>query len=184
VEQDEVLSEHEVLTRLPTGTWRVDRGSSQVNFRARTLLVLPVNGFFSRFGGELTVAAEEGVSGTLVIDTASIESGIDRRDEHLRGTAFFATAQHPEMTFTVLSAGAGTSDVFEHARIELSGSLRIRDRSLPLSFPVTAILHGDHLHIEARVAIDHAAAGLGWARPGLVGGGVRAGLALTLRPVV
>jgi len=181
VEPDEVLSEHEVLARLPTGTWRVDRDSSQVNFRARTLFVLPVNGFFDRFGGELTVTAEGGATGTLSIDVGSIQTGIGRRDEQLLGADYFAVAQHPEMAFVVTSAAAGPPDVFEHDRIELTGSLRIRDRSLPLSFPVSAIAHGDHLHLEARVVIDHAAAGLGWARPALVGRSARAEVALTLR---
>jgi polyisoprenoid-binding protein YceI len=183
VEQDEGLSEHEVLTRLPTGAWKVDPSSSQLNFRARTFLVLPVNGFFARFGGELTVDADGGVDGTLVVDTASVQTGIDRRDEQLRGTEFFATAQHPEMTFTVSSTGVGPVDVFEQARIEVTGSLRIGDRSLALGFPATVILHGDHLHVEAHVAIDLSAAGLGWTRPGIVGRSARADVALTLRPV-
>lgn len=177
------MSEHDVLTKLPAGAWQVDRDSSQVNFRARTFFVLPVNGFFGEFSGSLSVDDEGESSGTLVIETGSIETGIDRRDEHLRGDGFFASARHPEMTFTLASAGAGSPDMFEQDRIELTGSLQVRDRSLPLSFPASAIRHGDHLHLEARVVIDHAAAGLGWARPGMVGRSARAEVALTLRPV-
>lgn len=169
--------DHEELTeRLPAGTWRVDPGSSQVNFRAPTMVVLPVNGFFERFSGQLRVDQEGDATGTLVVDTASLQTGIRRRDEHLRGADFFMVEKHPEMTFTVESLATGRDG------LELSGSLLIRDRSLPLSFPVTAIAHGDHLHVEGRVRIDLGSTGLGWAKPGIVGSSARANVALTLQP--
>lgn len=161
---------------LPAGTWTVDPNASQVNFRARTLFVLPVNGFFQRFSGQLQVDRDGNASGALVIDTASLQTGIRRRDEHLRSADFFLVERHPEMTFTLESLDA------DREGLNLKGSLRVRDRSLPLSFPVTAIAHGDHLHVEGRVVIDHTAAGLGWTRPGMVGRTARADVALTLQP--
>ena len=174
---DEHGHDHRELTeRLPAGIWRVDPGSSQVNFRAPTMFVLPVNGFFERFTGELRVDQEGDAAGTLVIDTASLHTGIRRRDEHLRGADFFLVQQHPEMTFTVESLATSRDG------LELCGSLRIRDQSLPLSLPVTAIAHGDHLHIEGRVRIDLSSTGLGWAKPGIVGSSARAIVALTLQP--
>jgi polyisoprenoid-binding protein YceI len=169
--------DHEELTeRLPAGTWLVDPSSSQVNFRAPTMFVLPVNGFFERFSGELRVDQQGDATGTLVIDTGSLQTGIRRRDEHLRGADFFQVEQHPEMTFTIESLASGRNG------LELSGSLWIRDQSLPLSFPVTAIAHGDHVHIEGRVRIDLRSGGLGWAKPGIVGSSARANVALTLHP--
>ena len=171
------VGEHEVLAdRLPTGTWSVDPNSGQVNFRARMLFVLPVNGFFDRFSGELRVDQEGNASGALVIDTTSIQTGIDRRDEQLRGRDYFLAEQYPEMTFAVQSLSAGRHD------LELTGKLQIRDQSLPMSFPVTAIAHADHLHLEGRVRIDLGSTGLGWAKPGMVGRSARANVALTLQP--
>jgi polyisoprenoid-binding protein YceI len=169
--------DHEELTeRLPAGTWRVDPGSSQVSFRALTMFVLPVNGIFERFSGELRVDQDGGAAGSLVIETASLQTGIRRRDEHLRGADFFRVQQHPDMTFTVDALVSGRDG------LELSGSLRIRDQSVPLSFSLTAIAHGDHLHIEGRVRIDLGSTGLGWAKPGIVGSSARANVALTLQP--
>jgi len=185
MEQDQGLSspeptgdeEYEVLSdRLPAGTWRVDPDSSQVNFRARTLFVLPVNGFFERFSGELRVDQDGTAAGALVIDTASIQTGIDRRDEQLRGGDYFLAGEHPEMTFTLESLAASRDT------LKLDGSLRVRSQSLPLSFPVTAIAHGDHLHLEGRVRVDLGTTGLGWARAGMVGRVARADVALTLQP--
>ena len=166
----------ELVDGLPPGIWRIDPDSSQVNFRARTFFVLPVNGFFETFEGELRVDGEGNASGSLVIETASLGTGLGRRDHHLRGADFFLVERFPQMTFTVESLVA-TSD-----GLELTGALTVRDRSLPLTFPVTAIAHGDHLHLEARVVVDHETAGWGWARPGLVSRTARAAVALTLRP--
>jgi polyisoprenoid-binding protein YceI len=169
--------EHELLAdRLPTGTWIVDPNSGQVNFRARALFVLPVSGYFERFSGELRVDYDGNASGALVIDTTSIQTGIDRRDEQLRGRDYFLAEQYPEMTFAVESLSAGRHD------LELTGKLKIRDQSLPLSFPVTAIAHADHLHLEARLRIDLGSPGLGWAKSGVVGRSARANVALTLQP--
>jgi len=184
VESDEGLTspepaghEHEELVGgLPAGTWRVDPDSSQVNFRARTFFVLPVNGFFERFGGELRVDDQGNPSGSLVIETGSLRTGLGRRDEHLRSADFFLVEEFPQMTFTVESLTPGDD------RLALSGTLAIRDQSLPLTFPLTAIAHGDHLHLEGRVAFDLGPAGLGWEKPGLVSRAARANVALTLQP--
>jgi|SRR5579875_930804 len=165
-----------IVDRLPEGAWQVDPQGSEVLFKARTMFgVLPVTAAFEVFGGALTVDAEGRSTGRLVVQTASINSGIDRRDAELRGASYFDSANHPEMTFALEKLEPSGSD-----HLNLSGTLHIRQTTIPLRFPVDVIAHGDHLHIEGRVNIDHDAAGLGWTRPILVGKRVRAEAALTL----
>jgi polyisoprenoid-binding protein YceI len=165
-----------IVDRLPEGIWQVDPDGSEVFFKARALFgLLPVTGIFEQFSGELAVTAEGGVSGRLVVQSASINSGIDRRDADLRSASYFDTDAYPEMTFTVEKLEPSGS---EH--LNLSGTLQIQHKTVPLTFPVYAIAHGDHLHLEGQVTIDHDAAGLGWSKPILVGKRVRAEAALTL----
>ena len=165
-----------IVDRLPEGAWQVDPHGSEVLFKARTMFrLLPVTAAFEGFTGALTADAEGRVSGRLVVRTATINSGIDRRDAELRGASFFDSATYPEMTFALEKLEPSR---FEH--MNLSGRLQIRQTTIPLRFPVSVIAHGDHLHIEGRVIIDHAEAGLGWTRPVLVGKRVRAEAALTL----
>ncbi len=165
-----------IVDRLPEGVWQVDPDGSEVFFKARALFgLLPVTGIFEQFSGELTVNGEGGVSGRLVVQAASVNSGIDRRDADLRSASYFDIDAYPEMTFTVEKLEPSGS---EH--LDLSGTLQIQHRSVPLTFPVYAIAHGDHLHLEGKVTIDHDAAGLGWSKPILVGKRVRAEAALTL----
>ncbi len=169
--------EHALLVdRLPAGDWRIDPDGSDVFFKARALFgLLPVTGVFERFSGGVTVDADGAVVGELTVETASINSGLRKRDADLRSAAYFHSARFPQMRFRIdrlIPSG--------HDHMTVEGSLQIHSTRLPLSFPVYAIAHGDHLHLEGSVKVNHDVAGLGWSKPLLVGKTVKAEAALTL----
>jgi polyisoprenoid-binding protein YceI len=165
-----------IVGQLPAGSWHVDAGGSEVAFTARTLLgLVPVHGIFGRFRGELLVASDGTASGALTVETASIQTGLARRDRDLRGRAYFDAERQPEMVFTLAQVTPAPPQ-----QLDVSGTLALCGRQIPLSFKAQAIAHGDHLHLEGAVTIDHGDAGLGWARRGLVSSSVRAQVALTL----
>jgi polyisoprenoid-binding protein YceI len=165
-----------VVDRLPEGRWQVDPDGSEVVFKARALFgLLPVTGVFERFAGELAVDSAGAASGRLVVETATIVTGIARRDADLRSAAYFDADQYPQMSFIVDAIEAGVN-----SHLTARGSLKLLDATIPLNFPVQAIVHGDHLHLEGSVKLDHDVAGLGWSKPVLVAKTVRAEAALTL----
>ncbi|MGI8712747.1 MAG: hypothetical protein ACR2NR_06090, partial [Solirubrobacteraceae bacterium] len=51
-----------------------------------------------------------------------------------------------------------------------TGVLQIRDNRLPLTVPLTISQHDDHLHLEASIDVDRAAAGVGWSKMGMIKG--------------
>lgn len=169
--------DHELITeRLPAGRWRVVAESSEVLFRARTLFgLVPVNGEFRRFDGELSVDRNGAASGRLVIQTASVFTRIARRDEHLRSAAILDVSAHPTIEFTLAAITPSGED-----HLDVTGDLQLREVTIPLAFTIYVIAHGDHLHIEGRANIDHQAAGLGWATAVTISERARADLALTL----
>jgi polyisoprenoid-binding protein YceI len=177
---------HVIVDRLPAGVWIVDPRGSQVNFRARTIFgLLPVNGMFASFEGEMRVDADGVASGTLNVESGSIETGIHRRDEHLSSPEFLDVIVHPRILFTLGSVQTRAQQDMRFSsedQMLLTGQLKIRDTVIALELPVTVIAHGDHLHMEGKVRIDHRAHGLRWARPGLVGKTLRVEVALTLNP--
>jgi polyisoprenoid-binding protein YceI len=164
-----------IVDRLPEGTWRVDPHGSELLFKARAFGVLPVTGVFEDFSGELSIDSAGGVRGRLVIQMASINSGWGKRDANLRGASYFHIDQYPEMIFELEKIEPSGSD-----HMDLSGALQIQQKSTPLDFPVYAIAHGDHLHLEGQVMVDHDVAGLGWSKPFFVGDRLRLEAALTL----
>ena len=84
---------------LTAGTWTVDPSHSSVGFVARHLMVSKVRGAFTSFNGAVTIV--DGGTGSGVqatVDTASLTTGDDGRDGHVRGADFFDVENFPTMT--------------------------------------------------------------------------------------
>lgn len=164
-----------IADRFPAGLWHVVPTGSELLFKARAFGVLPVTGVFEQFEGAVTAEPSGAVSGELVVQMNSINTGWARRDTTLRSPSYFDIEKHPEMIFTLDRLTRSGAD-----HMDLEGSLRIHERSVPLDFPVYVITHGEHLHLEGEVMVDHDVAGLGWSKPFFVGNRLRLEAALTL----
>jgi polyisoprenoid-binding protein YceI len=111
-------------TRLPTGTWQVDPADSRVEFAVKHLGVATVRGAFREFQGTLDL--DEGRAyGT--VKAASVDTKIDRRDEHLRSPDFFEVAEHPKLRFESTEIRPLGEDSFE-----IEGDLTIRGVTNPI----------------------------------------------------
>ena len=78
--------------------------------------ITKVSGKFSRFEATIDYKADEveRSSVDVRIETASIDTGIDRRDKHLRAADFFDAAAHPYITFrsrSIKNKGGGNLEV-------------------------------------------------------------------------
>jgi polyisoprenoid-binding protein YceI len=92
-----------------TGTWAIDALHSEVGFSVRHMMVSKVRGKFTKFSGELVTADDLlGSSVTAEIDLASVDTGSEQRDGHLRSPDFFDAENHPLMTYR--SAGLRATD--------------------------------------------------------------------------
>lgn len=86
---------------LTPGTWNIDPVHSSVNFVVRHLMVSKVRGKFGAFTGAITIDENRLASSvTASIEMASVSTGDDGRDAHLRNSDFFDVEQYPTMTFT------------------------------------------------------------------------------------
>jgi polyisoprenoid-binding protein YceI len=108
----------------------------------------------------------------VAIDTASIDTREDKRDEHLRSADFFDAAKYPKITFK--SAKITKSGDGEY---KLTGDLTIRDATHPVTLDVEQTGSGkdpwgnDRLGFTARGAISRGEWGLKW-NQALEAGGV------------
>jgi polyisoprenoid-binding protein YceI len=82
-------------------TYNVDVSHSSVAFKVRHMMVSNVKGHFSGFDGsyELTDGALKSLNGT--VDVATVDTGIEKRDNHLRSADFFNAGKYPKMTFVM-----------------------------------------------------------------------------------
>ena len=82
------------------GTWTIDPVHSEVGFSVRHMMVSKVRGKFDTFSGEIVTGADPlGSSVTAHIDLASINTGNEQRDAHIRSADFFETDTHKTMTY-------------------------------------------------------------------------------------
>ncbi len=88
------------LDQLTPGVWTLDASHSTVGFTVRHMMVSKVRGSFADFSAAIEIAADP-LQSTLSADVkmASIQTGDEGRDNHLRTNDFFDVEQHPLMTF-------------------------------------------------------------------------------------
>ena len=125
--------------------------------------------------GELHIGGAGNASGVLRVEAETINTGIKKRDTHLRSTDFFAVERHPHMTFELTGLTPNAD-----GGVRLTGTLHIRDRALPIDTPVSvAPVGSDGLRIDADFEVDHRTAGFEIKRLPRT---VRIQAALTLEP--
>jgi polyisoprenoid-binding protein YceI len=87
-------------TQLPTGTWNIDPTHSRIEFSIRHLMISKVKGSFKTFSGTVTVPENPlDASVQVTIDPASIDTGDDNRDNHVRAADFFDVEQYPDSQY-------------------------------------------------------------------------------------
>ena len=89
-----------LLTVQAADTYKIDPVHSSISFKVRHLFT-DVNGSFKKFKGTINVDPDhpEKSSVTATIDTASIDTKNERRDEDLSSADFFNVAKYPTITF-------------------------------------------------------------------------------------
>ena len=114
-----------------TGRYQIDAAHSRLGFVARHAMVTKVHGHFGDVTGELYLDQEDPTRSTAEVTAqmASINTGNDQRDEHLRGPDFFDAAEHPVMTFRSTKAEPVGGDDYR-----LTGDLTIKGVTRPVTF--------------------------------------------------
>ena len=86
---------------LTHSTWQIDPTHSLVEFSVRHLMFSTVKGRFTSIKGTILDAGDTPTlsSVDVEIDAASVNTGDDKRDAHLRGADFFDVEHFPTITF-------------------------------------------------------------------------------------
>ena len=117
-----------------TGTWKIDPVHSEVSFTVRHLMLSKVRGRFGDFGGTIVIAEDPLQSRVeAVVALASIDTGNEGRDEHLRSADFFEVDQHPELTYRSTGIRADGDDFIVDGELSLHGITK----QVPLQLEVT-----------------------------------------------
>jgi polyisoprenoid-binding protein YceI len=123
--------EHKGTVVPAPGVYDIDAKHSSVEFVARHLMITKVRGSFDDVEGTITVAeVPEESSVEVRIGAASVRTGEDQRDAHLRSADFFDTDTHPHWTFTSTSVESAGD------QWKISGDLTISGVTKPVVLDV------------------------------------------------
>jgi polyisoprenoid-binding protein YceI len=143
------------------GHWSLDPGTTTVEFHTKIMRVIPVRGTIKAVSGGARVGPDGAVGGNLILDVATIDTGIKKRDAHLRTADFFDADTYPAIEFNTQSARRYPSGSFE-----VVGSLALHGQTRPL----TTLVEIRHLHNEAilsaNIDLDRTEWGVGRVRFG------------------
>ena len=116
---------------LTPGTWTIDPSHTTVGFVGRHVVVAKVRGRFGAVDGTVTVA-EDRLQSTVSasIDMSSVETGDEKRDEHLRSADFFAVDEYPTMTFVSTAITQKGDDYVLTGDLTIKGVTRSVDLDL------------------------------------------------------
>lgn len=114
--------------------WTIDPAHSEIQFKVKHLMITSVTGSFQHFGADIEADADD-LSHAKVhfwMEAASVTTGNEQRDKHLKSPDFFDTANHPRIEFT-----ATRSENVDHdGSWELYGDLTINGISNPIKLDV------------------------------------------------
>ncbi|WP_375578833.1 YceI family protein [Marivirga tractuosa] len=112
--------------------WNIDPTHSEVQFKIKHLVISTVTGQFNKFEGSLESDNDDfdGAKAEFQLESASIDTNVTDRDNHLKSAEFFDAEKFPYIKFT---NGKLTKSGNNY---KLMGDLTIKDNTKPITLDV------------------------------------------------
>ena len=138
------------------GAWTLDGAKSSVGLRTKSVWgLVKVNGTFGQVTGAAVISAAGEATGTITVAAASIDTGVKKRDDHLRSADFFDAAKYPDITFSA------TSVTLSGENATVAGTLTVRDQTRPVSVSGAVSANGaDEISLDAELPVNRGQYGM------------------------
>ena len=152
-----------ITTAWAEETYKVDVEHAEIGFAVSHLVISTVRGHFNEFEGSFVVNDDGQITkAEATIKTASIDTGIKKRDDHLRNADFFDAETYPKITFKDAKAEK------REGKSVLVGAFTIRGVTKELVLPYTVkgpIIDpwgNKKIGFEAKAVINRKDFGVAW----------------------
>jgi len=141
-------------------TYNIDPAHSTVGFAVTHMVINTVHGKFNEFTGTLSLDGTSVKEASGTIQAKSIDTGIERRDNHLRSPDFFDAAKFPTITFQSKRAEKQGSDTVLVGDFTMHGVTK--ELSLPLTVkgPIKDPWGNNRIGLQAKTKINRRDYGL------------------------
>jgi polyisoprenoid-binding protein YceI len=117
--------------QISTTTWKVDPAHSVAEFKVKHMMISNVKGQFSKLSGILLLDESGNSRVEVSAEAASIHTGDDQRDVHLKSPDFFDVEKFPTLSFK--SSGVR---VLNDGELSVEGDLTIHGVTRNVKFAV------------------------------------------------
>ena len=117
---------------LTASDFEIDKTHSQVSFKVKHMMISNVQGTFKAYDAEIEFDKKtmQFTSLSAEMETKSVDTGIEKRDNHLRSADFFDATKNPLITFEM------TSYKGDKEEGKMDGNLTIRGVSKAVTLDV------------------------------------------------
>jgi polyisoprenoid-binding protein YceI len=119
--------------------WAIDPAHSTIELRVKNLFFFIVKGRFTEFAGNVVLDHTDigGSSVEVTIKASSIDTGIKRRDAHLRSADFLEADRYPDIRFQSTKIERGK----DRDTLRLTGVLTIKGKGREVVLAVDELDH-------------------------------------------
>ena len=142
--------------------YKADPAHSSINFTIEHMVINTVHGRFGQFEGSITVDPENGNAlkqASATIQAKSIDTGISKRDDHLRSADFFDIVNYPTITFESKEVKKEGSDQVLVGNFTMHGVTKEISLPVKLKGPIN-VMGGTRLGFEATTKLNRKDYGL------------------------
>jgi polyisoprenoid-binding protein YceI len=142
-------------------TYKVDPAHSSIGFSVDHMVIDTVHGRFRQFDGSITVDPENGNAlkqATATIQAKSIDTDVEKRDNHLRSPDFFDAEKYPTITFESTGVDGQTLT----GKFTLHGVTKEISLPIKIKGPIKDPMGNTHLSLEANTKLNRKDYGLTW----------------------
>ena len=141
-------------------TYNIDPMHTSVGFSIRHMVINKVKGKFNEFSGTVVLEDNTIKAATGAIQTKSVDTGIARRDDHLRSTNFFDVQKFPTITFQTRRIDKKGEQIILVGDYTMHGVTRELALPVELSGPIKDPRGDIRIGIEGKVKLNRRDYGL------------------------
>ena len=153
----------------------IDNAHASIGFSISHLVISKVKGNFNDFSGTFVLDNNNRLTeANASIKSASIDTGVKKRDDHLRSADFFEVEKYPEITFEAKKVVKRSGKDILLGKFTMHGVTKNIELPYTIKGPITDPYGNEKIGFHGETVINRTDYGLNW-NQALEAGGVMVG---------